>query len=233
MGRTTDSSRTTGNSHSGTNTRDSSGTDTGTGRSSRTGTASDDDDNKSSSAKDTGVYVGVTTSIDPRLPAGTISLKTPGATESTYIKIGQLATFEWDYVSVSVTPRHLNIQAICSHNSETYTLATSHAARETQWVWDTEEFQANATVPLLTSKYTLQVYDSEQNMTVVAKAGYLAPFSQTFAMYSPKAPTPLAEYNCVGCKNGAAPAYKDPTVLKWCAAMMALFVASTLQSLYA
>lgn len=145
---------------------------------------------KSTSAKDTNVYVGFSTTIDPRLPAGTISLKTPALTESTYIKIGQFATFEWNYVSLSVTPRKLNIQAYCSYNSETYTVATDHPSAETSYVWDTEAFQANATIPLLTAQYNLQIYDSEANMTVIAQAGYLAPFSQKFYMYSPQAYTP-------------------------------------------
>lgn len=117
-------------------------------------------------------------------------MKTPALTESTYIKIGQFATFEWDYVSLSVTPRNLNIQAYCSYKSETYTLATDHPSRETSFVWDTEAFQANATVHLLTTQYTLQVYDTEGNMSMVAQAGYLSPFSQKFYMYSPQAYTP-------------------------------------------
>lgn len=147
---------------------------------------------KSTSAKDTGVYVGVTTSIDARLPAGTISLKSPAATDTTYIKIGQYATFEWEYVSLSVTPRKLNIEAYCSYNSETYTVATGHPSRETSYIWDTEETEANSTIPLLTAQYTLQIYDSDANMSVVASAGYLSPFSQKFYMYSPQAYVPLA-----------------------------------------
>lgn len=158
-----------------------------------TGTNKSNGSSGPTSAKDTGVYEGqVTTTIDPRLPPGTITLKTPAATDTTYIKIGQFATLEWDYVSLSVTPKNLNIQAYCSYNSETYTIATNHPSRETSFIWDTEEFQANATVPLLTTQYTLQVYDSTKNMSAVAAAGYLSPFSQKFFMYSPQAYTPMA-----------------------------------------
>ena len=119
-------------------------------------------------------------------------MNTPATTDTTYVKIGQFATFEWEYVSLSVTPKSLNIQAYCSYNSETYTIATNHPSVESSFTWDTEEFQANATVPLLTSQYTLQIYDSTKNMSSVASAGYLSPYTQKFYMYSPQAYTPLA-----------------------------------------
>lgn len=174
----------------------------------------------------------ITTSIDPRVPAGKISLQTPASTDTTYIKIGEYATFEWEYQSVSVTPKKLNIQAFCSYNSETYTLATSYSSSETSYVWDTEEFQANATVPLLTAQYTLQIYDSSKNMSAIASPGYLAPFSQKFAMYSPQAYTPMAQYSCVNCKKNDG-SILDPTVAKWVYAMIVLFLASTLQTMIA
>lgn len=130
-----------------------------------------------------------------------------------------------------MTPRKLNIQAYCSYNSETHTLTTDHPSTQTKYVWDTEEYQANATIPLLTSQYTLQVYDSTENMSVVASAGYLSPFSQSFYMYSPQAYTPMSEFKCVNCKNGAG--FLDPTTAKWCVAMLVLFLASTIQQILA
>lgn len=196
------------------------------------------DDNKSSSSSeptsssDTYDY-DVSTSIDARLPAGGVTMLTPNPTETTYIKIGQFATFSWSYTSLSVTPRYLNFQAYCSYNSETYTIATDHPAMETEYVWDTKGFQANATIPLLTSNYMLYIYDSKKNVTSVPSAGYLGVFSQKFSLYTPQAYTPLSDWTCVNCKEngGMISQFVDPTIAKWLAALVCIFIASTIQTI--
>src|SRR3954471_17214597 len=64
------------------------------------------------------------TFVDPRLPAGGVVLKTPITTSgSLYYKIGEPITFGWNYTSLSISPTAVNVEAFCSDNSQTYTIA--------------------------------------------------------------------------------------------------------------
>jgi hypothetical protein len=146
-----------------------------------------------------------TTAIDPRLPPGGIEMVTPAAiAPSQYYKIGDYVTFAWNYTSLSVTPSGIDILASCSLNQQLYTIALNQSVGPTGAVtWDTGEYQATATIPLLTETYTLVIYDAAQDITSIPQAGYLAVQEQfQFGMYSPQPYTPLNEFKCATC--GAA-----------------------------
>jgi hypothetical protein len=110
-----------------------------------------------------------------------------------YFKIGDYVTFAWNYTSLSVTPSYIDVMASCSINSEMYTIASNQTVDPTGAVtWDTGDYQASATVPLLTETYTLVVMDAAQDISATPKAGYLGVADQyTFGMYVPQPYTPL------------------------------------------
>jgi hypothetical protein len=119
---------------------------------------------------------------------------TPGPLTTTYYKIGDHVTLAWNYTSLSVTPSAVNVIASCSLNSAAYTLASNMSVKPTGAVtWDTSNYQATATLPLLTASYTLYVYEVGKAITDVASAGHLGSTSQfIFGMYSPQPYTPLS-----------------------------------------
>ena len=142
---------------------------------------SDDDDDKSPKP---------TKTFDPRLPPGGVNMVTPAITTTEYYKIGDDVTFAWNYTSLSVTPSSVDVLAECSSNQATYTLAQNLTVKPTnKFVWDTGDFQETATLELLTSYYTLIVYDAsdEDGPEAVARSGYLAVYNQfRFGMYMPQ-----------------------------------------------
>ncbi|OTA26293.1 hypothetical protein BTJ68_10536 [Hortaea werneckii EXF-2000] len=225
---TEDSSTATSDSDAKT-TGDSEATSTGgDSKSTATGEKTGDKTDSSKtgkSAKSTGTKTGKTTdsasttSIDPRLPAGGISMITPNALTSHYYKIGTEAgknfvTFAWNYTSLSVTPSAVDVLASCSLNSQTYTIATNLSITDpTQSVvWDTGKYQESATVPLLTETYTLIIHDAAKDVTATAGAGHLGSWSQFyFGMYTPQPYTPLSDWVCATC-NGALSSVERQTL---------------------
>lgn len=125
--------------------------------------------------------------------AGGVSMLTPTQGATSYYKIGENVTFGWKYTSLAVTPSAINVVASCSLNEGTYTISSNMSVKETgKAVWDTGQYQANATVPLLTATYTLYIYDVDKEMGDTASAGHLGSLNQfTFGMYVPKSYTPL------------------------------------------
>ncbi|KAL2866901.1 uncharacterized protein BJX67DRAFT_120035 [Aspergillus lucknowensis] len=144
-----------------------------------------------------------TTSVDPRLPPGGISMITPKPTSTTYYKVGDELTFVWNYTSLSNTPSAVNVVASCSLNSETYTISSNMSVSETQSVvWDTKKYQANATVPLLTATYTLIVYDESKEIDDVASAGELSSQNRYyFGMYVSQDYEDLENFVCATCSG--------------------------------
>lgn len=160
----------------GTNTKSATKTGTATGKSSG-----------SSSNSTTSV------SINPAAGAGGISMLIPTEGATSYYKIGDFVTLEWNYTSLTISPTAVNVVASCSLNSATYTISSNMTMSPTgKVVWDTKKYQANATVPLLTASYTLIVWDASKAITETASAGYLsAASSYIFGMYSSQPYTPL------------------------------------------
>lgn len=197
---TTGATATTGQSAERTDTASATATDdnkssvtkTGTQTGTATGKATKTDDEKTTSI-----------SVDPRMPAGGVSMLTPSNGATTYFKVGDDVTFVWNYTSLSVTPTAVNVLASCSLNSATYTLSSNMSVQQTgKVVWDTKKYQANATVPLLTATYTLYVVDVNGTIGDTAEAGHLgAQNGFNFGMYLPQSYTPLNEYYCATCSG--------------------------------
>lgn len=118
-----------------------------------------------------------------------------------YFKIGDHVTFAWNYTSLSVTPSYIDVMASCGTNSQIYTISANQSIEATGAVtWDTGNYQASATVPLLTETYTLMIMDADQDISASPRAGYLGISDQyTFGMYVPQAYTPLNEFKCATC----------------------------------
>lgn len=118
---------------------------------------------------------------------------TPAATDqSSFYKIGDWVSFAWNYTSLSVTPKAINVLASCSKNQETYTLATNMSVEKTGMVyWDTGEYQKTATKSLIMETYTLVIYDADSSVSATAAPGYLS-VADTFyfGMYLPQPYTP-------------------------------------------
>lgn len=166
------------------------------------------------------------TSIDPRDPPGGISMVSPGSTESTYLKIGDYATFSWKYTSLKVTPKNLDIIAVCSQNSQTVTIETKHPAKDTKFIWDTKKSDKNSSINLLTSKYTLKMYDSNSNASSTTQnPGHLTPLSYTLGLYRPKSYS--SEAGDSSYVNGGM-GLVDLTAAKWVFSMGILFAGTAL-----
>ncbi|KAK6518526.1 hypothetical protein TWF506_005666 [Arthrobotrys conoides] len=147
------------------------------------------------------------TFVDPRLPPGGVAIKTPITTSgSQYYKIGQKITFGWNYTSLIVSPSAVNVEAFCSGNSQTYTIAQNLSIAKPSVVWDTGSFQPqNGQPPLAMGTYTLLIYDEKSEITAIPVAGNLAPFAGLkFGMYTPKPYTPLADFECPTCDTSSA-----------------------------
>ncbi|KAI9792253.1 MAG: hypothetical protein M1835_007971 [Candelina submexicana] len=182
-------------SNSGSGTITASPTGSGSASASASGSDSGSDSNKDDASK-TDKSSSETTVIDPRLPAGGIQMVTPPASLAAvnqYYKVGDFVTFAWNYTSLSVSPKAIDIVATCSSNQHTYTLAVNQSVGETNAVtWDTGAYQKTATVPLLTESYTLIIYDAAKEISATAQAGYLGQAQFPFAMYTPQPYTPLS-----------------------------------------
>lgn len=186
--------KTTEAAETGTETADASATGTAesdqpTETGTATGKESDSDKTETDKSK---TEKPTSTSVDPREPPGGVQMVTPGPHASdTYIKVGDHATFAWNYTSLVITPSAVDVVAYCSRNDHSYTIAGNQSVEKTgKVVWDTGTY-ATGEAPLLTEMYTFMVYDSDSDPSDVAEPGHLGSMSQhTFGMYKPKAPTP-------------------------------------------
>ncbi|KAK5135262.1 hypothetical protein LTR08_005512 [Meristemomyces frigidus] len=160
----------------------------------------------------TGSSTSTTKTFDARLPAGGVSMITPGALDpTTYHKIGTEAsrnvmTFAFNYTSLEINPSAVDVLASCSLNTATYTIASNltfptDGTIQTV-VWDTGAYQASNTLPLLTETYTLIIHDAAKDVSATAAAGYLDTVSSfTFGMYVGQDYTPLSEWTCATCSG--------------------------------
>lgn len=141
------------------------------------------------------------TPVDPRLPAGGVSIISPAVTAgSQYYKVGDTVTFEWNYTSLSNTPSAVDVFATCSLNQATYTITSNMTVEATGRVlWDTgDQNEYTAGFPVAT--YTLYIHDAARDPTQVASAGDLAAYNQLrFGVYTGQPYTPLNEFKCSTC----------------------------------
>lgn len=201
------------------------GTDSGTQTGGQTGTDSGSQ-TATGSSQQTSQAPTSSISINPVLPPGNIAMMTPASTVSTYIKIGNQATFSWSYTSLIVTPTALNIEAYCSMNGQTLTLATNHSITDTEFVWNTSE--ATQSYDLLTAMYTLYMFDSTGNMSTIPQAGLLAPYQLPIGIYSGQPYTPFsgdATYENAG-------ALIEPLAVKFIFALGAVAIGSALHVIF-
>ncbi|KAK9454113.1 hypothetical protein V1511DRAFT_408796 [Dipodascopsis uninucleata] len=159
---------------------------------------------------------------------GGISMITPAITDSeTYIKIGDYATFSWNYTSLYVSPSAINVEAYCSANDYYYPIALNLSIENTEYVWNTSGYEATASVPLLTAEYTIYIYDSDSNPSAQASVGYLGVYdSLRFGVYSPQVYTPLDQYHCATCSGAFS--LLDKQVLRGTLFMLLVAIGSAL-----
>jgi len=202
--KSTAKSTNTGNNNDNSASITASGSDAkSTGDSKSTGKSTGDDDKKTTAKSE----YKTTKTFDARLPAGGVSMITPDPMAGAqYYKIGKdYVTLAWNFTSLKVTPSAVDVLASCSLNSATYTIALNQSitGNAQSVTWDTGEFQASATIPLVVATYTLIIYDAASDVTSMPRAGYLGVYDQfTFGMYTPQAYTPMSDYVCATC-NGA------------------------------
>ncbi|KAI4729546.1 hypothetical protein E4T49_02673 [Aureobasidium sp. EXF-10728] len=190
----------------GSSDASTTGKSTGNSSGSNKGTAT----TKSSKSKTYGVSAGY----------GGIAMITPDVySSSSYYKVGQYITFAWNMTSLSVTPTALDIMASCAANNNMYTLAVNQTVNGSTGAvtWDTGDYQATATVPLLTETYTLIIMDAAMPaVTATAVYGGLPVFSgHRFGMYTTQpyqntSGNDTEIYTCITCKSAASSLERQP-----------------------
>jgi hypothetical protein len=185
-----------------------------TGKNGKT-TGKNGDKTGTDKGKQTTKAPSTTKTFDARLPAGGLSMITPAIINGPqYYRISDFVTFAWNFTSLKVTPTAVDVLATCSTNSATYTIALNQTIKgPTQAVtWDTGEYQATATIPLLIATYTLIVYDAASDVTASPRAGYLGAWDQfTFGMYTPQPYKGIEDFVCATC-NAASSSMVTHTV---------------------
>lgn len=128
---------------------------------------------------------------------------------SSYYKVGEFVTFAWNMTSLSVTPTAVDVFATCTANQNLYTLTANMTMNGSTGAvtWDTGDYQASATVPLLTETYTLIIMDAAlPAISATAVYGGLPVYSgHKFGMYTKQAYSnnSNAVPTCVTCKSAA------------------------------
>ncbi|RGP63392.1 hypothetical protein FSPOR_8670 [Fusarium sporotrichioides] len=180
------------------------GTETGTateGDSTETGKET----GKKKSGTKTGTSAPKRTTFSADVQPGGLSMTLPDTmyVPTPLIKIGDYATFGWNYTSLEGTPTAIDVLVSQSSAGETYTL-TANMTFETNptYVWDTSKEASDPDAPLPVGMYTLIIKDSDSEITDVPSPGYLA-VQKTFqfGMYTPAAYTPYPQWNCDICDN--------------------------------
>ncbi|KAI8662737.1 hypothetical protein LRP88_06946 [Fusarium phalaenopsidis] len=146
------------------------------------------------------------TSYSFDVPAGGVNMQTPETLfqPTPLYKIGDYATFGWNYTSLKGTPTAIDVLVSCSANAETYTLAANTTfEKNPSYTWDTGKQANNVNAPLVVGLYTLIIKDSDMGISDVPDPGYLS-VARTFqfGMYTPRDYVPYSEWTCDVC-NGA------------------------------
>lgn len=188
---------TSGDSQSTSDSDSNSSSDDNSDSDSKTADKFDGSKETSKSPGPTGTHIYANNtaaiSINPNLPAGSVVLNVPTSTANTYVKAGEYATFEWTFTNLIVSPTAVNVEAYCSANMQTYTIATNQSIDNTMAVWNTSDVLATAEVGLMTAQYTLYIYDSNATATSISSAGFLTPLTYIFGVYLPQKYQPWAQ----------------------------------------
>ncbi|RMJ08599.1 hypothetical protein BHE90_012731 [Fusarium euwallaceae] len=145
------------------------------------------------------------TSYSFDVAAGGVNMQTP---ETLYqptplYKIGDYATFGWNYTSLKGTPTAIDVLVSCSANAETYTLAANTTfEKNPSYTWDTGKQANDVNAPLVVGLYTLIIKDSDMGISDVPDPGYLS-VARTFqfGMYTPRDYVPYSEWTCDVCNS--------------------------------
>ncbi|KAG8668883.1 hypothetical protein FPOAC2_08186 [Fusarium poae] len=176
-----------------------------------TGTATEEDSTETgkTTGKKSGTKTGTSapkrTTFSADVQPGGLSMTLPDTmyVPTPLIKIGDYATFGWNYTSLEGTPTAIDVLVSQSSAGETYTL-TANMTFETNptYVWDTSKEANDPDAPLPVGMYTLIIKDSDSEITDIPSPGYLA-VQKTFqfGMYTPAAYTPYPQWNCDICDN--------------------------------
>lgn len=143
--------------------------------------------------------LAASSAIPSSAPAGGITITEPQQTAAqSYYKIAQgiIVTFGWNFTSVLKYPSSLLVQAYCSENSNTYTLAASLPGTATGFTWAPYDYDQSAALlghpQLVAATYRLQIMD-ERGLNVGAQAGLFQPNTKIqFALYQPKPYQPIS-----------------------------------------
>ncbi|UZJ51059.1 hypothetical protein CBS101457_000379 [Exobasidium rhododendri] len=166
-----------------------------------------------------------TTSTSVSIPStaanGGITITEPAQTaDASYYKIAQgvTVTFGWNFTSVLSYPTSLVVQAVCSDNSNTYTIATSLPGTATNVTWVPYDYDQNAAQSgnpaLIQATYRLEIFD-ERGLSVAASPGRFSPNTQVdFALYIPQPYTPIASgWFCSACSGASSLEVPRPLLL--------------------
>ncbi|KAF4966784.1 hypothetical protein FSARC_5571 [Fusarium sarcochroum] len=180
----------------GTATDEESATETGTKKGKQTGTKTGTK-TKSSGSKHT------TFSAD--MQPGGVSMTLPDTmyVPTPLFKIGDHATFGWNYTSLEGTPTAIDVLVSQSSAGEIYTLTANMTfEKEPEFVWDTSKEAEDPDAPLIVGMYTLVIKDSDSDITDIPEPGYLQ-VAKTFqfGMYTPAPYTDYPKWNCDVCDN--------------------------------
>ncbi|KIW08355.1 uncharacterized protein PV09_01271 [Verruconis gallopava] len=168
------------------------------------------------------------TEVDPRSPAGGVSMITPNPyAGSQYYKIGDWVTFAWNFTSIINKPKAVNVYATCSTASAQWTIAANMSYQPTQTVlWDTNQYTSKATPQLVMATYTLLIENADEaKATALSNPGELGTVNQfMFGMYVPQPYVPWTEFNCPTCS--AALSGKERQALGFMFAMISITILS-------
>ncbi|KAG5654966.1 hypothetical protein KAF25_010920 [Fusarium avenaceum] len=177
-----------------------------------TGTATGEEDTKTGtetgkkkSGTKTGTSAPKRTTFSADVQPGGVSMQQPDTmyVPTPLFKIGDYATFGWNYTSLEGTPTAIDVLVSQSSAGETYTLTANMTfASNPTYVWDTSKQADDPDAPLNVGMYTLIIKDSDSEVTDIPSPGYLA-VQKTFqfGMYTPAAYTPYPQWNCDICDN--------------------------------
>ncbi|KAF5668461.1 hypothetical protein FHETE_5274 [Fusarium heterosporum] len=173
-----------------------------------TGTATEGDSTetgKKKSGTKTGTSAPKRTTFSADVQPGGVSMQLPDTmyVPTPLFKIGDYATFGWNYTSLEGTPTAIDVLVSQSSAGETYTLTANMTFESNPtYVWDTKKYAEDPDAPLNVGMYTLIIKDSDSQITDLPSPGYLA-VQQTFqfGMYTPAAYTPYPQWNCDICDN--------------------------------
>ncbi|KAJ4314396.1 hypothetical protein N0V84_008916 [Fusarium piperis] len=182
-----------------TNTDDSRETGTRTGTARNTGSRAATGKTNTKDAKPS------RTSFSFDVAAGGVSMQTPETMfqPTPLYKVGDYATFGWNYTSLMGTPTAIDVLISCSANGATYTLAANATFEKTpSYTWDTGKQANNVNAPLVVGLYTLIIKDADMAISDIPDPGYLA-VARTFqfGMYTPRDYVPYSEWTCDVCNS--------------------------------